>query len=102
MSDRSELPTRPLAALLDGSGGTTPPLEIVRPVVHVGQGAQNDIVLDDDTVSTRHARLEFVDGGWKVTDLESRNGTYVDGKRIEAGTATAIRDGVSLGFGAAR
>lgn len=102
MSDRSEVPARPLATLQGPPGGIHSTLAIVRPVANVGQGAQNDVVLDDDTVSTRHARLEFADGGWKVTDLESRNGTYVDGQRLEPGVETPIRDGASLGFGAVR
>ena len=59
-------------------------IPVVSAVTRIGQGAQNDIVLDDDTVSTSHARLEFVSGGWKLTDLESTNGTFVNGARIVA------------------
>jgi hypothetical protein len=69
-------------------------------VVTIGQGPQNDLVLDDDTVSTRHARLEFDDGGWRLTDLSSRNGTYVNGVRIAAGVPTPLLDEAVVGFGA--
>jgi hypothetical protein len=51
--------------------------------VTVGRGGQNDLVLvGDDFASARHARIEVrVDGVW-VQDLESTNGTYVNGARV--------------------
>lgn len=43
-----------------------------------------DIVIDDDEVSRRHASIRaLAAGGARVTDLDSRNGTFVDGERIE-------------------
>jgi hypothetical protein len=50
----------------------------------VGRGAQNDITLDgDEFASARHARIEpRRDGVW-VHDLQSTNGTYVNGARID-------------------
>jgi transcriptional regulator of acetoin/glycerol metabolism len=45
--------------------------------------AENVVVVDDDRVSRRHTRIILrADGGVRITDLESRNGTFVDGKRI--------------------
>src|SRR6185436_19330355 len=38
--------------------------------------------LDDDRVSRRHTRITIRAGGVQVTDLESRNGTFIDGRRI--------------------
>ena len=49
----------------------------------VGRGGQNDLVLTgDEFASARHARIEVRgDGAW-VQDLESTNGTYVNGSRV--------------------
>jgi hypothetical protein len=72
------------------------------PAVRIGQGPQNDLVLDDDTVSTRHARLEFADGGWRITDLESKNGTFVDGIRLAPGVPTPLVEHSGIAFGAVK
>ena len=51
--------------------------------VTVGRGGQNDLVLaGDEFASARHARIEMRgDGAW-VQDLDSTNGTYVNGTRV--------------------
>jgi hypothetical protein len=49
----------------------------------VGRGGQNDLVLTgDDFASARHARIEVRGDGVWVQDLESTNGTYVNGTRV--------------------
>lgn len=68
------------------------------PVVNVGRAEYNDIVLPDDSVSTTHAKLQRREGVWVVVDLESTNGTMVDGERI-AGEAP-LAPGAYLRFGA--
>jgi hypothetical protein len=42
-----------------------------------------DVVVDHPTVSRRHARLHHRDGTWVLQDLESTNGTTINGKRVE-------------------
>jgi pSer/pThr/pTyr-binding forkhead associated (FHA) protein len=81
------LPARPPLATLevigDGSGiprGRTFPIMSV--LAHVGRGAHNDIVLAEESVSDAHAKLQRRDGVWYVTDLDSTNGTYVNGRRL--------------------
>jgi two-component system response regulator HydG len=49
----------------------------------IGTSPACDIVVGDRTVSRRHAALELVGSGVRVTDLGSRNGTSIDGLRIE-------------------
>lgn len=44
-----------------------------------------EIVLDDSSVSRRHAEVRSVDNGWWVRDLDSTNGTYVNGVRLGNG-----------------
>jgi two-component system NtrC family sensor kinase len=48
----------------------------------LGRHESCDIVLEDKTVSRRHARLEIAGGGAWVEDLGSRNGTYVNGRKV--------------------
>ena len=51
--------------------------------VTVGRGGQNDLVLTgDDFASARHARIELRGDGVWVQDLDSTNGTYVNGARV--------------------
>jgi FHA domain len=45
----------------------------------VGRHPGCDVVLDHPSVSRRHAQLRFRDGGWILRDLESTNGTRVNG-----------------------
>lgn len=46
--------------------------------ITIGRDRENDIVLDSDSVSRRHARVAVRDGKFHVTDLDSTNGTYVN------------------------
>ena len=55
---------------------------IERSSVQIGRGIHNDIRLPDDSVSGSHATLVQEGPIWKLLDLDSTNGTYVDGKRI--------------------
>jgi pSer/pThr/pTyr-binding forkhead associated (FHA) protein len=48
----------------------------------IGRGNNNAICLDDPKVSSKHADLYLSEGRYTVTDLDSRNGTYVNGEKI--------------------
>jgi hypothetical protein len=64
----------------------------------VGRGGQNDLVLTgDDFASARHARIEVRGDGVWVQDLESTNGTYVNGSRVAG--AQRLDDGDVLRVG---
>ncbi|MEX2572038.1 MAG: FHA domain-containing protein [Gemmatimonadota bacterium] len=90
----------PLAILTPQAEESGEAIEVRSPVVHIGQGPQNEVRLDDDTVSTRHCRLEYDAGGWRVTDLESRNGTFVEGVKLAPGVSTPLQQGAMLAAGA--
>jgi len=66
--------------------------------VTVGRGGQNDLVLTgDEFASARHARVEVRgDGAW-VQDLESTNGTYVNGARVTGAQRLAAGDVLRIG-----
>jgi hypothetical protein len=48
----------------------------------LGRADECDIAFADETVSRRHAALTCRDGRWVVQDLQSRNGTWVNGRRV--------------------
>jgi hypothetical protein len=48
----------------------------------IGRHPSCDLVVSDATVSRRHARLTFRDGGWVVQDLDSTNGTRLNGRYV--------------------
>src|SRR4051812_38000971 len=67
------------------SRGAVLELDSPAPVV-IGSGEDAELLLDDDTVSERHAELRPTARGWVVRDLGSTNGVRVDDVRvIEAG-----------------
>ena len=45
---------------------------------------KNDIALKDGEISSRHAILKRIDGHWEITDLGSKNGTFVNGSLVSA------------------
>jgi pSer/pThr/pTyr-binding forkhead associated (FHA) protein len=53
-------------------------------VVTVGRGQESDIFLDDVTVSRKHAEIMHGDGGYRIRDVGSLNGTYVNRVRVDA------------------
>jgi len=54
-------------------------------LLRAGRLGSLEIVLDDSSVSRRHAEVRYGEEGWYVRDLESTNGTYVNGVRIGPG-----------------
>jgi two-component system, NtrC family, response regulator GlrR len=65
----------------------------------IGSHALNDLVIDDPTVSRFHCEIRVDEGGARVVDLHSKNGTVVDGLRV---TDAFLRDGSTLVLGGAR
>ena len=65
--------------------------------VVIGRRESCDITLPDANMSRRHARLEPQKNGWLLTDLDSTNGTFVNGDRI---IVKKLEHGDSVKFGA--
>lgn len=63
----------------------------------IGRGKANSIVLDDMLVSRHHVRITADDEGLVLQDLGSRNGTYVNGERVDR---VSLHEGDRLGIGA--
>ncbi|MGJ3238865.1 MAG: FHA domain-containing protein [Anaerolineae bacterium] len=73
----------------------TVPIEQGRPII-VGRNSRADLDLSafgrlSRSVSRRHAQIALSNGRLSIIDLESRNGTYVSGRKIEPGKAVFIR-----------
>jgi pSer/pThr/pTyr-binding forkhead associated (FHA) protein len=66
-------------------------------LILIGRGADCQLILDDDYVSTRHARVVSNENGIYAEDLGSTNGTYVNGQRITAPTTITMSDTVRIG-----
>ena len=71
--------------------------ELAGGVIMIGRGVDCQLILEDDYVSTRHARVVSTPNGIYVEDLGSTNGTYVNGQRITAPTTITFADTVRIG-----
>jgi pSer/pThr/pTyr-binding forkhead associated (FHA) protein len=68
-----------------------------QPVTSAGRHPDSDILLDDVTVSRRHAEFRLdKDGSWAVADVGSLNGTYVNRQPVDS-TVLANNDEVQIG-----
>lgn len=65
--------------------------------VTVGKATSSDIALEDPTISHLHAAFELFGSGWCITDLGSRNGTYVQDERILGPRALRAGDEIRIG-----
>lgn len=63
----------------------------------LGRGDEVDVTFSDETVSRQHASLALIGGGFELTDLESHNGTYLDGLAVRGTIALPRRCRIQLG-----
>jgi hypothetical protein len=71
-----------------------------RPPFELGRADNADVVLRDPEVSRRHARFESLNGVVYVDDLDSRNGTFLNGRRVTE--AIEVREGDAVDAGTTR
>ncbi len=83
-----------LAVILGAGAGHI--FQLGRPRVILGRGAGCDVQLQDSETSRKHAMLEIRDDEASLTDLESTNGTFVDGVKIQKSTIRSHQE-FSLG-----
>lgn len=89
--------TRPRYLLRVTKGLPSGGLYRVEGELHVGRDSAAHIALADPSVSRRHATIALVDGVPMVRDLDSRNGTFVNGERVRKSRALRIGDLVTFG-----
>ncbi len=72
--------------------------ELELPEVTIGRGSDTDIQVDRDSVSRKHAKIERNGSQWRVVDLKSTNGTYVNDNPVDS---RLLEDGDLVKIGAA-
>jgi hypothetical protein len=83
--------------LVQGKDETSFPL--VRDTYTLGRHRNNDIVVADPKVSSFHARIDRSKDGFSLVDLKSRNGTYVNGRRVQT---ARLKTGDEIRLGTAK
>ena len=71
--------------------------DLAQAPILIGRGSDAAIRLDDDYVSTRHARIAASGDQWFVEDLGSTNGTYIGTARLTQATAITLGTQVRIG-----
>jgi hypothetical protein len=97
----ADLPAAPRTLIARLRARLAPPAlpQLVGAHLLIGRSSACQIVLGDDTVSRRHAELRFEDGRWLLRDLDSSNGTYVNGRFV---TEAEVRAGDVIDLGGCR
>jgi pSer/pThr/pTyr-binding forkhead associated (FHA) protein len=73
-----------------------PPLEVTNDRVLVGRDPSCDMVIEDKSVSRRHAYFERRGAGWAIVDQGSANGTFINGAQV---MDAELQDGQELRLG---
>jgi adenylate cyclase len=83
--------------IISGPDGKRGMLELTKPLVTIGRGAANDLVLPDNSVSRFHAVIKCENGHTSIADRNSTNGVVIDGQRISAEQQLRHNDIARLG-----
>jgi len=75
----------------------TPSQRYNKPEIILGRESGCDFPLDDQTVSSRHARLSYHQNQWWLEDMASTNGTYLNGEPVTAPVVITHGDEIRLG-----
>jgi diguanylate cyclase (GGDEF)-like protein len=65
----------------------------------IGRSAANQIRLDEPSVSRKHARIYGYNGQYFIEDLQSKNGTWVNGSVIKSSLRVQVQEGVPIALG---
>lgn len=64
----------------------------------IGRSSESALVIRDDYASTHHARLMLWNDQWVIQDLDSTNGTFIDGQRVTLPTPVPLGVPVTIGL----
>lgn len=79
-----------------------PSVDIPPQGVSIGRELDNDVVTADEQASRYHAKITMDDGVWRLHDLKSRNGLYVNNKKVEGSAPLSLNDEIRIGRTALR
>lgn len=68
-----------------------------QPSIIIGRDAGADVLIDNPSVSRRHAEIKLGDQGWVVEDLGSSNGTFLGGAKIQGPRPLGLGDEIGMG-----
>lgn len=79
--------------------GPTPGMvyDLTEPVIFIGYGMKNDIVIDHYDVSRNHCRLEFSENNYLIEDLQSSHGTFINGVPVNSKRPLRANNLIELG-----
>jgi pSer/pThr/pTyr-binding forkhead associated (FHA) protein len=87
----------PSISLVTDEDGKHEELSFTSQEVSIGRSPESDFRLDNHTVSARHGRLNYHLNQWWYEDLNSTNGSFLQGMRIEE--PIVLKDGDEIAFG---
>jgi pSer/pThr/pTyr-binding forkhead associated (FHA) protein len=68
-------------------------------VLAIGRSSSNNLVVKQELVSRRHARLHVLNGELRIVDLNSSHGTFVNGRRLPSGGEQLLEPSAEIGIG---
>ena len=83
--------------VITDKAGSKKRIEFTKPNVDIGRTQDNDIILAKGNVSKRHASLILQDSGFVISDAQSTNGTYVNGRKLTAPMSVSKSDKIYVG-----
>jgi pSer/pThr/pTyr-binding forkhead associated (FHA) protein len=72
-------------------------VELVGDRLTIGRSPHNDVVIADSETSRLHAVIDHLGGTWCIRDVSSRNGTYINGRRVTQQTPLTAGDEIRVG-----
>jgi hypothetical protein len=84
--------------VITGGPRTGVEYELTAEPLTIGRSSESGLVIRDDYTSTHHARLMLWNNEWMLQDLDSTNGTFLDGERVTAPTQVPLDTPIKVGM----
>ena len=85
-----------IAIITGRNAGSSLPIDGKKEIL-IGRATSSDLIIGDEFASSMHAKLVLVGEDWVLQDLNSTNGTFLDGKKVT--TPATIRAGMNIRIG---
>ncbi|WP_298227829.1 FHA domain-containing protein [Gryllotalpicola sp.] len=73
-------------------------IELTPDPLTIGRSSDSGLILHDDYTSTHHARIMLWNDEWMLQDLDSTNGTFLDGRRVTSPTPIPLDTPIRIGL----